>query len=653
MRFDIQLLRGLAVLSVVLYHGFQQAAPHGFLGVDVFFVISGFLITRMILTQIADGSFSLKDFYLRRARRILPALLVTLSATAALAPLILTSSQWREFVSQVAGALTFTANFVLWTQGGYFDSPFDTRPLLHLWSLAVEEQFYLLFPIAMLLLPKRVRVPALWAGMAVSAMLWGYAATSGNYDGAAFYLLPTRGWQLLLGSLCALTMLKRPGLHIPMPLKLAALAVVIAACSGAFSLRNAAAPTAIATAVMMLGRDGWLADNWLTRLLGWFGDRSYSLYLVHWPLLAFAMNLYAGPAPNLLVAGLLLVSIVLAALQYRWIEQPFRNGATFRHRFIPRLAAPSVVLVLGSLALPAAAGSSDVVSVPPLVRGLAEDCGLGWASKDQAACRTSDRPRVAVWGDSFAMHLVPGLASSPAIRRSLIQFTMPSCTPILNVARPANGNVGHGPQCVDFNRAAFTRIVQSPNIKVVVLGSTWDMVSSDVARPRLIGDKIRIASRNEIVEALINGVRALRANGKIVMIVGRTPKEVARPFDPPTCNLRELEHRPLLRPGGCTISLADYRKAMPKLNETLQEVARRTGAPIFLPDRVLCDNGACQSRAGRTLLYADMHHLSEEGSKLVIRRMGLAAAVERSMQVKPPQAGARRVAVAPHTAAPK
>ncbi len=222
-RFDIQLLRGVAVTTVVLYHAFKDVFPQGFLGVDVFFVISGFLICGMILRQLRDKRFSFREFYVRRARRLLPASFTTLFLASFLAIFILTPDEFSAFSSQLLGSLTFSANFVFAAGTGYFDGGADTKPLLHIWSLSLEEQFYFVAPLLLWLTPLRARLGLMIFVTVASLALCLYLSSGvsiGSISGQtvenlAFYMLPTRAWELLVGGVAAWVMLERPGLRIP------------------------------------------------------------------------------------------------------------------------------------------------------------------------------------------------------------------------------------------------------------------------------------------------------------------------------------------------------------------------------------------------------------------------------------------------------
>ena len=297
-RRDIQALRGLAILLVLLHHAKLDFLTAGYLGVDIFFVISGYLITQIIRRDLENGIFSFPAFYFRRAKRLLPAAYVTLLVTTLLSALFLTQSEARDFFKQLVGAVTFTGNIALWLQTGYFEGAANLKPLLHVWSLSIEEQYYMLLPAAMVLAPRRYWLPAMAMLLILSMALC--FALAGSKPGATFYLLPTRGWELALGSLGALmpakAMLDKRVSGLVWP-ALLMLLVIPAFPTGIVQPWGDAALVCAATLVVILGRHPSLVQSPALLPLARLGDFSYSLYLVHWPLFAFANNAYVSPAP--------------------------------------------------------------------------------------------------------------------------------------------------------------------------------------------------------------------------------------------------------------------------------------------------------------------------------------------------------------------
>lgn len=331
-RFDIQVMRGVAVLAVVLFHALPAYLPKGYLGVDIFFVISGFLITRILLRDIGRGTFSFARFYKRRAVRLLPASLTTLAVTTVLAAFFLTQAEMADYAKQLIGSLTFTANFALAQQTSYFGAAAETKPLLHIWSLSLEEQFYFVAPLLLWVTPKRRRPQLLIAGAVLSfALCWLFVSrpewltdSPKTASKAAFFMLPTRAWELLAGGICAWAMLKRPDLRVPQSLKIGALVGIAPILAIGVDAAHPGLDALIVvglTSIVLLGQDGWLPSTESTRAVGIVGNWSYSLYLVHWPLFAFAYVSYGQTPPQPV-----LILLVFVALLF-WVGSIYVCGA--------------------------------------------------------------------------------------------------------------------------------------------------------------------------------------------------------------------------------------------------------------------------------------------------------------------------------------
>jgi peptidoglycan/LPS O-acetylase OafA/YrhL len=358
-RQEIDGLRAVAVVSVILFHAGFGKLSGGFVGVDVFFVISGYLITTLILEERAAGAFSLRRFYERRARRILPALYVMTVACIPFAMWLMLPDEGADFFRATIAVLLFVSNFWMWQHSGYFQPSSDTNPLMHTWSLAVEEQYYLLFPLLLLWLwrfgPRALAtavVLLVGASLGLAEIGWRVAPET------SFFLLPTRAWELGVGSLTALAMFRNtaalPGwlAELGAAAGLVAILVAVAAFGPAtpFPGLFALLPVLGAAAFIRCAGQGTLAGRLLglppLRLVGLI---SYSAYLWHQPLFAFARIGLESPGRWQMLA-LAFLSLVLAALSWRFVEQPFRDPA--RIRVPARLAAASAGLLAAALVLP-------------------------------------------------------------------------------------------------------------------------------------------------------------------------------------------------------------------------------------------------------------------------------------------------------------
>lgn len=332
-RTEVDGLRALAVLPVILFHGGVGIFSGGYVGVDVFFVISGYLITAIIVTKIEDSSFSLLDFYSRRARRILPALALVMICSIPFAWMLMLPSDFRDFAQSIAAVSLFSSNFLFWLENDYFATSAELKPLLHTWSLAVEEQYYIVFPLLMIAFwgwSRRFSVLLLCVifciSLAASQML------SSTHPEANFYLLPSRAWELLAGSLCAIWVLRTPpAAHEPLAfcgLTLLVASIFLYDATTPFPSLYALVPVLGTCLILLFATQGTLVARLLSmRVLVGVGLVSYSAYLWHQPLFAFARIRYGHEPGFLLMLSLVGVSLILAYLSWRFVEQPVRCGS--------------------------------------------------------------------------------------------------------------------------------------------------------------------------------------------------------------------------------------------------------------------------------------------------------------------------------------
>ena len=365
-RREIDGLRAVAVLPVVLFHGGIEFISGGFAGVDVFFVISGYLITALIVQDLEKGRFSILEFYERRTRRILPALFVMLAVSSVLAALWMAPSQMAYYSKALASVALFASNIFFWRNSGYFDTGSESNPLLHTWSLAVEEQFYILFPLFMLAAWRFGRSRVFW--MLVLAALVSLLLTEPGWRFKAwanFYLLPTRAWELLAGSLCALWLTARPQRENDL-LAAAGLGAILTS----FFLFDRNTPFPSFRTVLPVGGTALLilfaGPATLTgRLLALkpivgIGLISYSVYLWHQPLLAFLrVRSLDAPSPELLLFAALL-SLPIGYLSWRFVEQPWRKGQGARFRSLS--TAKTLSCALAGLVVVVSVGAWGTVS---------------------------------------------------------------------------------------------------------------------------------------------------------------------------------------------------------------------------------------------------------------------------------------------------
>jgi peptidoglycan/LPS O-acetylase OafA/YrhL len=357
-RREVDGLRAIAVLPVILFHAGFNVFSGGYIGVDVFFVISGYLITTILINELEDERFSIARFYERRARRILPALFVVMLACLPFAYMWMLPSQLKDFAQSLVAVVFFGSNILFWRESGYFAADAELMPLLHTWSLAVEEQYYIVFPIFLLLAWRFGRNKVFWSVVVIAAISlllseWGWR----NKPSANFYLAPTRAWELFAGSICAFLTVGRTlkSNNVLSAIGLAAIVVSIFAFDDntPFPSVYALVPVVGTALIILFGRQGtWVAKLLSIRAFVGVGLISYSAYLWHQPLFAFARLRSLTEPSHILMAGLAVAALLLAWVTWRWVEQPFRKRAnpvlaTQRSVFAASGAVGAVFVALG------------------------------------------------------------------------------------------------------------------------------------------------------------------------------------------------------------------------------------------------------------------------------------------------------------------
>jgi len=652
-RADIDGLRALAVVPVVFWHFGIPRFSGGFVGVDVFFVISGFLITSLIRAEMKAGTFSIAYFYERRIRRIFPALFAVLLLSAVLGLLLLFPTDLKRFAESLQATVVFGSNFVFHNLAGYWDVASERKPLLHTWSLAVEEQFYLLFPLTLLLLTRagrRAEMAGIASILLVSFILNLWAVRADPI--ADFFLLPYRAWELMLGSLLAVARFPGPQNRLMREAIMAAgLLLVLAAVfyytpDTPFPGAAAVVPCLGAALLIYCGGSGitLVGSALQCRPAVFTGLISYSLYLWHWPLLVFAR--YAlfrqlSPGETWFLIG---ISVVCAIVSWRLIEQPFRGraerfsrkqvfafGATVSagalvagailqlHGGLPSRFSPKVQAIL-------AAGSADqsprrygCVGPPKHWDADATECRFGAPAR---------APSLLLWGDSHASVLLPVLAQLAMERGQAGYFaTHHSCAPLLGV------QVSRADGCEAFNARILAEAMRDPNIRTVILAGHWAKMAEgtayqhdDAGTSFLTDRQTRLRSLDKNPEVFARGltrtIAALAKAHKDVVLVASIP-EVGWPV-PETMARLALGHSSQdIRPTAAAFQ-ARQRHVLP----LVQRLQRIYGISVVYPDTVLCRTGRCEVSEDGVPIYVDAHHLSYRGALLL--KPLLKAPIDRS-----------------------
>ena len=535
-------LRAIAVLAVIAYHA---GAPAGYVGVDVFFVISGYVITRVLL---ADGS--LPAFYARRARRILPAAFLVVVATLTLSFLMLPSA--GDVARSAAAAGVFVANIHFQSvTGGYWDQSAETMPLLHLWSLSVEEQFYLLWPLVLLFGRK-------WIGWLALASLALYAVLSYFSPEAAFYQTPARAWELAAGGLVALGKVR--------PIK-GGLSIVFLACILPMPVWVAQPLAVVGTTMLVASIHAGHRSVLEAKPLVWIGLISYSLYLWHWPLLAIDRALRVGETPLQFRLVLVGVSFVLAVLSYRYVEQPFR-----------RMRFPSVrTAAVGVMASVALAGSSCAIGLrseaSPDVMAARDYPARDCHALDTDAPRMKCEPKgdLLVWGDSMAYAWMPAFAGAD-------EATRDACPPMLGYLPETKRAL----TCSAYNDSVALR---AERMDTVVLVAWW--------------------MRYEDLSPLVATLERLKGVRRVV-IVGPTP--VMRETVPMCIRLGNEDQCAITRQ-------AFISRAGPILEQMRGLAKRYPNLEVMDVTDGFCNATTCPPVLGGVALYWDTHHISTTAAR--------------------------------------
>jgi peptidoglycan/LPS O-acetylase OafA/YrhL len=612
-RPDIDGLRALAVLAVVGFHLFPHAVPGGFAGVDVFFVISGYLITRIIVEATDAGTFSYLKFYAHRSRRIFPALVLVLVTTVALASLVLPPEEVERVGRHVVAGALFSSNFALWHETGYFDAASSTKPLLHLWSLGIEEQFYLLWP-AMMLLMSRARRHRLASVIAIGIASFAVnVLTVGPNPTAAFYSPASRAWELMIGAAVGLASLDARWGRAPQPWREAAsicgMGLIVAAIARfdahlPFPGWYALVPTLGAALTISAGRDSWINRRVLAHkgAVG-IGLISYPLYLWHWPLLVLLRRVTDdhGPAGAATLTGatvVVLLSFLAAYATYRFVELPLRRPPLARVAKRASLAlAGAAVFGVVAVAWPVSNYGDDPDTL------VAREAHRDWHSPKSNdavyfATKGPGGPVVVFLGDSHMEMYYP-----------TIKHAAETQAPVPVVAFSTHGGCAILPTVYpEVCAGAYARAMKLaalPSVRRVVIASKWDMYGFDDP-----GSKTPIDARR-VFGLLAHDIEKLRRLGKEVVIIAAHPNAPEGDPELLAAHLRIglLGTRAPTR-FAPSFPRAVFEKRAALANGWLRKVASETGARVIDPADFLCSAVACPTTDERGKpLRIDANHL--------------------------------------------
>lgn len=629
-RPDIDGLRAIAVLSVVAFHAFPSLIQGGFVGVDIFFVISGFLISSIIFGGIEKNNFSFIQFYSRRVNRIFPALLLVLAATWGFGWFSLLAEEYAQLGKHIAGGSAFISNFVLLGEAGYFDSSAETKPLLHLWSLGIEEQFYLVWPL-MIWAAWRIRLNIIVLVTLIAGL--SFALNVLNVETAAvdtFYSPQTRFWELLVGSSLAYANMHKDQLFpawrgssgpiIRNIQSMAGLTLLVAAF--ALTTKNnqfpgywALLPTIGAALLIAAGPFAWFNKAILSsRLLVWIGLISFPLYLWHWPLLTFA-KITSGETPSaparLAAVG---ISIILAWLTYRCFERPIRNRVNSMHAAIVLTAVMLGVGITGYATLKLGGFPSrfpaEIQSIADFKYEFAEDgrypeCWLaatdaynGFAGKCLTDAGNKPGEGILIWGDSHSARLYPGVAAAIGDKIKVLQATRSSCPPIL----------GFGDAVCSESNAYILASIAKVRPEMVILFGAWGRYGTDWSQ----GSEKRKQLLHTINEIKLLGINNIVVLGPSPEWTDTLPKLVYQSWKNDYPRHRIPSRLNGLNPETEHVD-SDFRAFIPDSGVTY----------VSLYD-LLCTVEGCITHIDRypaKLMSWDYGHLTTEGAKLIAEKL--------------------------------
>jgi peptidoglycan/LPS O-acetylase OafA/YrhL len=625
-RPDLDGLRGIAVAAVVAYHLDLPFVSGGFVGVDVFFVLSGFLITRLIAAELRRGDFSIARFYERRVRRIVPAFVFVCVCSTAVAIAFLLPDELQRYASSLIAAVFSVSNIWFFEHSGYFDFGSGTQPLLHTWSLGIEEQFYIVFPLLLMAVFR-------WWPRALSTVVWLIFAASlaasivflPQHPTGTFYLLHSRAWELLCGAIVALGLLPRPVSRaqgeVATALGLAAIAIAILTYTSKTPFPGAAALLpCIGTALLIWGGDTSVGrgDAIATRVLSFrplvlLGLISYSLYLWHWPLIVFTKLATSERLELSQQVALAVAAICLAAATWYFVEQPFRRHGSSGPYYRPRSIFKGGAFGLGVLAVSAAVlvalggmpqrfpdAVLQIAAAQADASPLREKCHFhvqGPRSYDDTCIIGDDvAPSVIVYGDSHGAEFSAALGEFAKSRHASIrQITASGCPPLAGFSFPGD------PRCERYNAGIIDRLTAISPATVVL--ATYSLAWNR-------------GYPNQFWPSFKRTIAALRGAGHRVIVLGPVP-------DMPHASGIPAAIARWTAKGGDPNEFS-FRSASNELSSVearLNDIATAQGA-IFVPlSPELCSDTRCRPYADGAVLYFDNNHLSMSGAQLIASRL--------------------------------
>lgn len=640
-RAEIDGLRAVAVLPVILFHAGYSAFSGGFVGVDIFFVISGYLITSIILFEMEQGKFSIVNFYERRARRILPALFFVMAATLPFAWMWLIPSEFKDFSKSIVAVMLFSSNVLFWQTSGYFDTAVESKPLLHTWSLAVEEQYYVLFPILLLLAWRlgRRNLAALILLLVVASLMLAQFTTTAAPD-ASFYLLPTRGWELGIGALAAIYMNRGEQIKLArgwseslgmLGLLLIVASIVVYDEHTPFPSVYTLAPTIGTALIILYCRPATLVGWLLTRkVMVGIGLVSYSAYLWHQPLFALARQRSAHEPGLPLFTALGLLALVLGYFSWRYVEAPFRDRTRIgKQRVFAFSAIGMFIFLCIGLAGYQTNGFREREKWDGIEHAFDTQKQLGSGNQlcerneidsvfGPQVCVIGDRsrrPDGVLWGDSYAGALMHGLDQE--LRRSHRAFYVvlsDGCIPVEGAWRTRKQKEFNCGQA--RHRQFVDAMLREESIRTVVWTGAFSALLSNKPHEEYVIDGVP-AQHQVTKRRIVSTLEKMEEAGKHVVFIGDTPKFPAFVAD--------YAIRRFAATDGdiaATVQKVSRTQMARSINQADVLAEARDHAKVIDGLQLFCGTQDCSSHdASGRLLFIDNNHISHAGSERLAREV--------------------------------
>lgn len=660
-RPDIDGLRAVSVAAVIVYHAFPKVLPGGFVGVDVFFVISGFLISSLLFNEMSTDTFSLTAFYGRRARRILPALLLVVAAVFSVGTIVMFSDERAMLGRHIMASATFVSNFNLWAESGYFDEAAEFKPLMHLWSLAIEEQFYLFWPLVLLTLHRgfNQRLAVL---IGLTTCSFAACLVVVRFDPVAAFFNPlTRFWELMLGATVAylrhacLTANNLSGLEIPQLERRLRNAIYrlaevlheklgydritligLALIGGGFLLLSKHSshpglltllPTLGATIIVASGDAKSATNRALSApAMVAVGLISYPLYLWHWPMLSLSLLTTNAPLSITWRLAVILLTIAFATGTYFLLEKPLRSGRWLNEKAIALGLMLPVFFIAGESIR---RSSNEAASSQPIISDWSRRWRDGGCTPTEISiskdCRASGKGvnTVAIIGDSYAQAMYVALAELSDTSTGIIRFG--AAIPFLDIAFKLEAK--SPPWSADQTNKILRYVSEQKSIKTVILafrgviayeGTDYDASNSRLYHGRRLGLDMLFQNENDVAfrQGMLTTLKALESAGKDVVFILDNPE---LSFNPKQCaparphvSWGYAGRTPCAEPRNLFENRSrSYRSAVREI------VAQVPSVRVFDLALPLCDQLWCWAVRDGKILYQDFNHLSDDGLRLV------------------------------------